>query len=638
MRIFVQLGWIQDLINLIFDKLLNPVFKWVASLLSDAFKWIFDNVLGPILEVAFSIFAQTIGKLIMRMLGRYLYIVEKSLLYIVDMMQDFFNVLAGVRHVTDASLGFENISLLQLLIRSPFMVSSMGIVILISVILVFFSAILAAIRSIVDMGGQNNNRTVSQVMRNLAHALLRMITAPVMGLFLVFLGEAVLVAVTNAMTLGENVTIARSLFVISTLDAVEDEYGAVDKYGVEHGGGNRLKLSFQNSYVSASTNLGDWDNPLLGYNYSTRPQYLAAHPGSADDYGLKDMFREPFYTGAKDFYNTEVTEKTFNFGRMNFLVGIGGALLYIYILGSALFVFVSRMFDILVLLILEPFFLAPMPLDDGETFKKWEDMFIAKIFSGYGMVVAMYLYLLVCSIVFEGKISFTPGDGTGDIMIDLLMKLVLLYGGAATMMTAGPLVTSILNSVAAGQEAQAFQTGQAFTNVAMKPLRFATEKAVLGGARFFTGGKRGLVGQMEKAYHYMQGSTNRFVSKLSGKAGGGPGGGPGGFPGGTSDAPSGAFGMNGMQQPMGVQIQIGMGRNAKPQAGKGDVIEPSDVELNLAAEEDETTTGTGSMFGKGAVKVNQTRAKHGLPPLGGGSDMSMKDIVNQSGDDPLKDK
>ena len=55
MRIFVQLGWIQDIINWIFDKILNPIFKWVTDLLSDVFKWLFDNVLGPILEVVFTI-------------------------------------------------------------------------------------------------------------------------------------------------------------------------------------------------------------------------------------------------------------------------------------------------------------------------------------------------------------------------------------------------------------------------------------------------------------------------------------------------------------------------------------------------------------------------------------------------------
>ena len=49
----VQLGWIQDAINYVFDKVLNPIFSWITTLLSDGLKWLFDNVLGPLLQKAF---------------------------------------------------------------------------------------------------------------------------------------------------------------------------------------------------------------------------------------------------------------------------------------------------------------------------------------------------------------------------------------------------------------------------------------------------------------------------------------------------------------------------------------------------------------------------------------------------------
>ena len=599
MRIFVQLGWIQDIINWIFDKILNPIFKWVTDLLSDVFKWLFDNVLGPILEVVFTIVMETVGKLILRLLGRYLYIIEKSLLMILDMMQDMFNVLSGLKPVSDKSLGMENVSLMELLVRSPFLVKSMGIVIMISVVLVFFCAIIATIRSIADMGGQGS-QTVSQVMRNLAHALLRMVTAPVMGLFLVLLGNAVLLAITNAMTLGTNASIARTIFVISTFDAVEDEFSAVDKYGNEYNYGVSKRST----------------NPVCGYNYSTRSEWLASHPGDAADYGLKDKFREPFYDGSKDFMETSDVEKVFNFGRMNFIVGIGGTLLFIYIIGSALFVFVSRMFDILVLLIVEPFFLAPMPLDDGEHFKKWEDMFIAKIFSGYGMVVAMYLYLLICSIVFEGRISFTKGEGIGDIMMDMIMRMVLLYGGAATMMTAGPLVTSILSSTAAQPEGQAFQAGQSFTNTAvMKPLRFATKKLALGGAKALTGGEHGLVGQAEKAIGMIKGGPQSFTRAIKGGQGQGPGGAQQAIPGGLggSTPPGGPMPAGGAQSFSGTPTMGKQGEGAPAKAAAGaaqGAAPPAGKQMPLDG-------GAAPNVGTQAFQGSQPSQSHAPAALGG---------------------
>ncbi|MCR5674363.1 MAG: hypothetical protein K6G16_01510 [Lachnospiraceae bacterium] len=473
MTLPVQLGWMQTAINYVFDKVLNPLFSWASELLSDAFKWLFNTILGPLLESAFSLIMQTVGKYVMRIIGRQLYHIEEGFLLILDMLQKIFDVLAGISPVSDTETKASG-SLLSVLVRTPFVTKTMLIVISISIVLCVLFAIVATIRSIGEMGGPQS-RPVGQVLRRTAQAMLRMIAAPLMGLFLVVLGDAILLAITNAMTLDENVTIARSLFVISTLDAVDDEFGAVDKYGVKHEGGQRLELSFKNQYVSASTQIGDWNNPILAYNYSTRPTYLASHPGEGSDYGLRDLYREPFYTGKKDYSSSVDVDATFNVGRLDYLIGIGGALLFIFILGTAMFNFVSRLFDVIILLIVEPFFIAPMPLDDGEHFKKWEELFIGKLFSGYGMVVAMYVYLLVCTIVFDGRLAFTARDGMGDIMMDMLMRMLILIGGAATVMTAGPLVTSILSSVAAEQEGASNAAGMAFTGAVMdygsKPAR-----------------------------------------------------------------------------------------------------------------------------------------------------------------------
>ncbi len=477
MGIPVQLGWIQSAINYVFDKVINPIFSWVTNLLSDVFKWVFNTILGPLLESAFSLISQTVGKYIMRAVGRLLYLIEKCFLQLLDMMQSIFDVLAGTQKVSDSATNAEG-SLLSVLVRTPFVTKTMFVVISISIALTFLFAIVATIKSIGEMGG-SQSKPVGHVIKKLAYAMLRMLTAPLMGLFLVVLGDAVLMSITNAMTMGGNVTIARSLFVISSLDAVDDEFGAVDKYGVKHKGGQRLELSFSNQYVSASTQIGDWNNPILAYNYSTRSTYLASHPGEGQDYGMKDLYREPFYTGAKDYTKSVDVDATFNVGRLDYFVGIGGSLLFIFLLGSALFTFTSRLFDVIILLIIEPLFIAPMPLDDGEHFQKWEDMFIGKLFSGYGMVVAMYLYLLVCGMVFDGRISFTPRSDMGDIMMDMLMRIIVLIGGAATIMTAGPLVTSILSSAAAGQETAAQGAGMAFTaGTVMKPFSYGAETAL----------------------------------------------------------------------------------------------------------------------------------------------------------------
>lgn len=457
MRTPVQLGWIQDAINYVFDKLLNPIFSWASELLSGAFNWLFNSVLGSLLEKFIETVVGIVSKLLMIILGKFFYRIEVALLKIVDMMQSIFNIFAGTQSVTDKVSGRTG-SLLYIIARKDFVLTTMMLVMAVSVVLCISFSIVATIKSMGDMGGPGS-RPVGQVLRKTAQAMLRMIIAPALGLFLILLGDAVMSSMTRAMTMDDNVTIARSIFVISTLDAVDDILGAMDKDG------NMVK-----------------DSSLLAYNYSTRPEYLAKHPGAGADYGLMDKFRQPFYTGAKDYSRSEQVDPTFDYTRINYLLGIVAAILFIFILGTSLFVLVSRIFDVLVLLIIEPFFIATMPIDDGEHFQKWEDMFIAKLFSGYGMIVAMYLYLLISSLVFGGTFSFTPRDGLGDIMMDMLMKILLLIGGAATVMTAGPLVTSLLNSAAAGQESEAAAAGMAFTGKAMdlasKPARYLGGKGI----------------------------------------------------------------------------------------------------------------------------------------------------------------
>ena len=471
----VQLGWISSAINYVFNKVLSPLFSFFSDLLSDVFEWIFNNILGPLLEAAFSLIMQTIGKYVMRIVGRVLYNIESMILQVLDAFQHMFNVLAGTSPVSDSRSGLSG-SLLSVIARSGYVTKAMVAVISISIVLTFFFAIIGTIKSIGDMGGPQSH-SVGHVLRQLSYALLRMLTAPVLGLFIIVLGDAVLLSVTKAMTLGDNVTIARSLFVISTLDAVDDEFGTVDMNGKKYEGGFRITFS----WGEHKSSYGDMDNEILGYNYSTRPDYLARHPDMAADYGLTDKFRKPFYTGAKDYSSSVDVDDVFNVGRIDYFVGILGSILFIFVLGSTLFTFTSRLFDVVLLLIIEPFFISPMPLDDGEHFKKWEDLFIGKIFSGYGMVVAMYLYLLICGMVFDGRIAFAKGTYS-DILMDMIMRIILLLGGAATMMTAGPIVTSIISSAAAGEEAAAQQVGMQFTGKMMqyaaKPLKFALQKGM----------------------------------------------------------------------------------------------------------------------------------------------------------------
>ena len=168
--------------------------------------------------------------------------------------------------------------------------------------------------------------------------------------------------------------------------------------------------------------------------------------------GINDSYRRPFYTGEKSYANLDQVESSFNFARFDYLVGYGASLFMLIIMAICLVNFICRIFEVLLLFIASPLFVSAMPLDDGEKFKAWQDMFVAKVFSGFGSVIAMEIYMLLCPVVMGGGISFVQSSTPE---ADYLIRLIFLLGGAWAVIKAGPTITQLLNYQAGAAEHEA---------------------------------------------------------------------------------------------------------------------------------------------------------------------------------------
>ena len=171
----------------------------------------------------------------------------------------------------------------------------------------------------------------------------------------------------------------------------------------------------------------------------------------ASDIGAEDKIRNPFYTGQSNYADTDVVGRSFDFARFDYLIGFGGSIFLLIVMAICLINFICRIFEVLMLFIASPLFVSVMPLDDGEKFKAWQDMFVAKLFSGFGSVIAMELYMLICPVVMSGGISFMQNGSTE---ADYLIRLVFMLGGAWAVIKAGPTITQLLNFQAGAAERQ----------------------------------------------------------------------------------------------------------------------------------------------------------------------------------------
>ena len=393
----VYLGLLSTIFNAIFDAILSPVFKFLSSLLETVLGWLFDNILGPLLEsVLWPIIESTLD-LIFEIFAKIFYSILVSLLQIVDAMQNAFNIFAGIQSVTYRSY---ELPLIEMLFRVDTIQWAVLIITILGFCLTFVFAVLATARSMMELDS-DNPRPVSKVLRATFQAMLRFALIPICCLFLITMSGRVLEGVNMALGGGES-TFSRMIFVVASLDASKS------------------------AEFNISGTVDDDDTPVT----------------PSTSIGINDSYRRPFYTGEKSYANLDQVESSFNFARFDYLVGYGASLFMLIIMAICLVNFICRIFEVLLLFIASPLFVSAMPLDDGENLKAWQDMFVAKVFSGFGSVIAMEIYMLLCPVVMGGGISFVQSSTPE---ADYLIRLIFLLGGAWAVIKAGPTITQLLN-------------------------------------------------------------------------------------------------------------------------------------------------------------------------------------------------
>ncbi|MCR4764453.1 MAG: hypothetical protein K5696_13080, partial [Lachnospiraceae bacterium] len=424
--VFVQMGFLSDALDYIFEKILDPVFDLLSELMETILGYLFNNVLTPILNAVLGIALDFALDLIMEFVSILLLTAQQGVLLILDIMQRIFSIYIGLSEATNLKTG-EKGSMLLLLLKHPPIIQIMLALLLAGFAFCFLCALFATIRAIGNLE-LRQDRTVAHVMRTTGRAMVRFVTAPLMALFLIVMADSILLSINNAFTgtTEEQFSIARTIFAISTLDAIKPEL----KKTADKGGGLKAQVVGKD------------------YNAST-----------GDEAALDDPFRAPFFhkapEGEADYYlsQTKVME-TFEIKKIDYLIGILVPVLFVAILLIADLFCIERIFGVLVLLFVEPFFIATMPLDDGKRFDKWQDLFFGKLFSAYGIVISMNLYLMIMAAMYTGRIALLDPATTTGRLYDYVVKMVFMLGAGFALWVSGSMVTSILNPQVASQEQQ----------------------------------------------------------------------------------------------------------------------------------------------------------------------------------------
>ena len=160
-----------------------------------------------------------------------------------------------------------------------------------------------------------------------------------------------------------------------------------------------------------------------------------------------DPLRGPYYSGEKNIYDFFQVSEDFNlvFG-FNYIIffliayGIWKEMFYILLDCTA------RIYNMVLLYLVAPPFIAITPLDGGGKMKQWTLSFVVQCFGIFGTVVAMRLLVTFAPIIISSQLDIFP-----NAVMDIVAKCILVYGCALTARKASNMFTGILAESAGWQ-------------------------------------------------------------------------------------------------------------------------------------------------------------------------------------------
>ena len=351
-----------------------------------------------------------------------MYILQKSICYLLDFIRDVFCKLAGIETVV---VNGEQSDLLSHFILSPQIRNAFLGVFLVGVILLCVFVIIAILKS--EAADPQHKKTKGQILVKALQSFIIFVLIP----FLLIAA----ITLTNVVMSGIHASMTGAMLDGNTNSTI---------------GGQILVTSGYEAYIGPS--------------------------------GQRAEIERMFITGQLDYNNLSVVKDYYNLGDMNFFVGIAGGLVILIMFVISAIMFVQRIFDIILLYIVSPASVSTIPLDDGGRFKIWREMLISKILGAYGIILSMNIFFLIVPQV--GNISFF-GNAFKDGVVQLLFVLGGAFAITKANMVIAQLTGSNAGAQEAQQMLGNISTGMHMMRT-VGHVAAGTAGMVLGGTDFLT--------------------------------------------------------------------------------------------------------------------------------------------------------
>jgi hypothetical protein len=212
------------------------------------------------------------------------------------------------------------------------------------------------------------------------------------------------------------------------------------------------------------------------------PESLKAHHAANE--ATTQNYRQRLMNGNIDWRDYGEFNEHFDTLRMYIVPTIAAGWFSLIMMTTILFLFMRRVFDVLLMYISAPFFVSAMPLDGGAKFKAWREMFISKVMMGFSSIITLKIALIFNQTLWAGGLRFS-----NNTLWDIIFKLIFMMGGFYAAYKSHTLISGLLNVGAAAAEKETAVFSKTMTStVAGAVYRYSGLSTVAKAAKELTGG------------------------------------------------------------------------------------------------------------------------------------------------------
>lgn len=447
------------------------------QLLKDIFLDIFQTVFVPVMTDLLQMYVKYIIMVFWSIWSEILLVLLTIVCSLVDFVEHIFNVFSGISPV---EVNKQSTYLLDAFFQMKEVTSAFTAITVMAVVICFIFTIFKTAKSISDMALEDKN-PISKVLGDGMKAAVTFMLIPFLCISLLQISSIVTNQVISAFdsVQGGHTTIGTIIFLSSGLDA--------DK-----------ATSKRRDVISG----------------------LVEEKQSGRNPSFTDSVRRPYLEGRKDYRDLTVVKKDFYAANFNYVAGFASAVVLLFILAGATMIFIRRLFELLLLYLVSPFFVSTIPLDDGITFAKWREMFVAKFFSGFGVIFSMRYYLMLVPSIAGNDLCLYNMNLPNAVIINSILKMFLIIGGAWAVYKSQHLILQIFNPEVASADEQA---GNLIKGIVVGTVSTASSMAMAaatgGGSAALSGlgGAGGTMGKLTSAMDEMSSSGSDEKQKYTGK-------------------------------------------------------------------------------------------------------------------------